>query len=65
VSFSNRCFPTKAVAVWLHTTDRQHLALVRSYFEAAGGWVDVKEEDRSPGGDDDPLYAVWARAAHA
>ncbi len=61
VSFSNRCFPTKAVAVWLHTTDRQHLGLVRTYFEAAGGWVDVNEEDRSPGGDDNPLYAVWAR----
>ena len=46
VSFSNRCFPTKAVAVWLDSTDRQHLALVRAYFEAAGGWVDVREEHR-------------------
>lgn len=63
VSFSNRCFPTKAVAVWLGTTDRQHLMLVRSYFEAAGGWQDVKEEDRSPDGNGDPLYAVWARAS--
>src|SRR6185295_2088301 len=32
VSFSNRCFPTKAVAVWLDTTDEQHVTLVRSYF---------------------------------
>ena len=63
VSFSNRCFPTKAVAVWLGTTDQQHLALVRSYFEAAGGWRDVEQADRSPDGDGDPLYAVWARAA--
>jgi SAM-dependent methyltransferase len=63
VSFSNRCFPTKAVAVWLESTDHQHLMLVRSYFEAAGGWSDVKAEDRSPGGHGDPLYAVWARAA--
>ncbi|MGH7356782.1 MAG: class I SAM-dependent methyltransferase [Candidatus Rokuibacteriota bacterium] len=61
VSFSNRCFPTKAVAVWLGTTDAQHLGLVRAYFEAALGWADVKEEDRSPGGGGDPLYAVWAR----
>ncbi len=60
VSFSNRCFPTKAVAVWLGTTDPQHLTLVRAYFEAAGGWRDVKEADRSPGADGDPLYAVWA-----
>jgi SAM-dependent methyltransferase len=63
VSFSNRCFPTKAVAVWLGTSDQQHLLLVRSYFEGAGGWTDVKDEDHSPGEDGDPLYAVWARAA--
>jgi len=61
VSFSNRCFPTKAVAVWLGSTDPQHVALVRAYFHGAGGWVDVTEEDRSPGDDGDPLYAVWAR----
>ena len=61
VSFSNRCFPTKAVAVWLGSTDQQHLTLVRAYFEAAGGFTDAKEEDRSPGGDGDPLFAVWAR----
>ena len=61
VSFSNRCFPTKAVAVWLGFTDPQHLGLVRSYFEAAGGWKDVTEDDRSPDGNGDPLYAVWAR----
>jgi len=65
VSFSNRCFPTKAVAVWLGTTDAQHLTLVRSYFEAAGGWTDAMEEDRSPGGNGDPLYAVWARTSSA
>jgi SAM-dependent methyltransferase len=63
VSFSNRCFPTKAVAVWLGTTDQQHSMLVRSYFEAAGGWRDVTDEDRSPDGNGDPLYAVWARTS--
>jgi SAM-dependent methyltransferase len=60
VSFSNRCFPTKAVAVWLATTDAQHVMLVRAYFDAAGGWTDIRAEDRSPG-DGDPLYAVCAR----
>src|SRR6266481_2044787 len=49
VSFSNRCFPTKAVAVWLDTTDQQHVELVRAYFEPAAGWLDVTGEDRSPG----------------
>lgn len=61
VSFSNRCFPTKAVAVWLGTTDRQHVELVRGYFDAAGGWVEVTDEDRTPDGGGDPLYVVWAR----
>jgi SAM-dependent methyltransferase len=65
VSFSNRCFPTKAVAVWLDTTDEQHLTLVRAYFESAGGWADLTSEDRSPGGDANPLYAVWARRARS
>jgi len=60
VSFSNRCFPTKAAVVWLGTTDQQHGTLVRTYFEVAGGWMDLQDEDRSPGGGD-PLYAVWAR----
>jgi SAM-dependent methyltransferase len=63
VSFSNRCFPTKAVAVWLGTTDEQHLGLVRSYFEGAGGWGGVTAADWSPSAGGDPLYAVWARAA--
>jgi SAM-dependent methyltransferase len=63
VSFSNRCFPTKAVAVWLDTIDEQHQQLVRAYFDAAGGWVDVKTEDRSSGRGADPLYAVWGRAS--
>jgi SAM-dependent methyltransferase len=61
VSFSNRCFPTKAVAVWLDSSDQHHMMLVRSYFEAAGGWKDATVEDRSPGGHGDPLFAVWAR----
>jgi SAM-dependent methyltransferase len=62
VAFSNRCFPTKAVAVWLDTTDEQHVRLVQGYFAAAGGFDDVTTEDRSPGRGD-PLYAVWARAS--
>ena len=61
VAFSNRCFPTKAVSVWLGTSDDQHVMLVQSYFEAAGGWDPATWEDRSPGGGGDPLYAVWAR----
>jgi SAM-dependent methyltransferase len=63
VTFSNRCFPTKAVAIWRATTDWQHLRIVRLYFERSGGWEGITSADRSPptardGGD--PLYAVWA-----
>lgn len=65
VSFSNRCFPTKAVAVWLDGTDEQHVALVRAYFEHAGGFTGLTAADRSPSPHSDPLYAVWARAASA
>jgi len=61
VSFSNRCFPTKAVAVWLESTDEQHVELVRAYFDTSGGWSDVVAEDRSPRGGANPLYVVRAR----
>lgn len=55
VSFSNRCFPTKAVAIWLANGDGEHRTLVRTYFERAG-FADIVDERRpSP---DDPLYVV-------
>lgn len=67
VSFSNRCFPTKAVAIWTQTNDRQHLALVTRYFELAQGWESIsgwqKEGSRSWFQAGDPLYIVWAEKA--
>ena len=67
VTFSNRCFPTKAVSLWLSTADHQHLQIVESYFRASGGWQEIHAEDRSPevAGYADPLFAVWARKAAA
>lgn len=63
VTFSNRCFPTKAVAIWQALDDRGHAALVRRYFEAAGNWQDVAVLDRSPRRrGSDPLYAVVGRS---
>jgi ubiquinone/menaquinone biosynthesis C-methylase UbiE len=65
LTFSNRCFPTKAVRLWLETDDAGHMQVVASYFDVSGGWRDVTTQDRSPGrsrfGLSDPLYAVWAR----
>jgi SAM-dependent methyltransferase len=60
VSFSNRCFPTKAVAIWLGTDDDDHRRLVRAYLEDSG-FVDVVDE-RVPT-PDDPLFVVRGRAA--
>ena len=60
VSFSNRCFPTKAVAIWGATSDEQHVQLVGSYFQVAGGWEQGQARAfQAPGWD--PLFAVWAR----
>jgi SAM-dependent methyltransferase len=64
VSFSNRCFPTKAIAGWLYSDDRGHMSLVRAYFERSACWREITTADLSPNpGRTDPLYAVWARRA--
>jgi SAM-dependent methyltransferase len=62
LTYSNRCFPTKAVAAWLSTNDTQHANIIATYFHESGGWGEVYAQDRSPraGGYSDPLYAVWA-----
>lgn len=58
VTFSNRCFPTKAVAVWHTLDDAGHVRLVSGYF-AEAGFKDVEYLDRSPRRMfSDPLYAV-------
>jgi SAM-dependent methyltransferase len=64
ITFSNRCFPTKAVAVWHELDDAGHVGLVRRYLERSGAFTDIEDHDRSPGGFfGDPLYAVVGRAA--
>jgi Methyltransferase domain len=66
ITFSNRCFPSKAVAAWHALDDRGHLALVRQYLLAAGGWQAIELLDRSPApGRSDPLFAVVARVSAA
>ncbi len=60
VSFSNRCFPTKAVAVWLAGGDREHLGLVQQYFSESGNWSEPKAAANTPR-NTDPLYSVWAQ----
>jgi SAM-dependent methyltransferase len=59
VSFSNRCFPTKAVAIWQRLTGPEQQRLVGAYLDAAGftgvdGYAHIP-----PGGD--PLWSVVGR----
>ena len=59
ITFSNRCFPTKAVAVWHQLDDRGHMKLVEDYLREAGNWDGIQGLDRSPRRIfSDPLYAV-------
>jgi SAM-dependent methyltransferase len=61
VSFSNRCFPTKAVAIWLRLDDRGHAVLVDAYLRAAG-FADIATHVLADGSRCDPLIAVVGRA---
>jgi methyltransferase family protein len=63
VSFSNRCFWTKAVAVWRSLSDQGHAALVERYLRHAG-FENVEAYCLVEGEEDvaDPLFAVLGRA---
>lgn len=62
ISFSNRCFPTKAVAIWRALDDGGHTGLVGAYFRHAGGFNEPVGLDISPSGvAGDPLFVVTAR----
>lgn len=66
MSFSNRCFPTKAIAVWTATGDPDHAFIVGSYFHFSvpDGWTEPRAKDISPPpglfGRTDPMYVVCA-----
>ncbi len=60
VSFSNRCFPTKAVAIWRALDDRGHAQLVSMYLDRAG--FEAIETDGHAPRDADPLLWVVGRA---
>ena len=60
-TFSNRCFPTRAIRGWLASTDEQHCEIVAAYFRHADGWGDPVVSRRTPTSHrGDPLFAVWA-----
>ena len=73
MSFSNRCFPTKAVAMWLDAGDEGRRKIVGSYFALSpqGGWTDIEALDitgygsKSTEAGDNPLQkmALWLKAS--
>jgi Methyltransferase domain len=65
VIFSNRMFPTKAVAIWRMLDDQKHVDLVAAYFDYAGNFVEIEAHNWSPSGYSDPVYVVLARKPSA
>ena len=61
-TFSNRCFPTKAVRGWLSVPEEQRPGIVADYHRLAGGFEEpVVEQRLTATWRHDPLWAVWAR----
>jgi SAM-dependent methyltransferase len=63
-SQSNRCFQSKAIAMWLQMNDRQHLELINGYLQYAGGFKERNAYDiTAEGGPDgyrDPMFIIEA-----
>jgi SAM-dependent methyltransferase len=65
-TFSNRLFPTKAIAGWRVSDDAGHVAIVTTYFERSRAFGQVTTRRCTPADHrGDPLYAVWAAAPRA
>ena len=63
ISFSNRCFPTKAVALWRSLDDAGHAQLVESYLRHAGfAPIEIRRLSHWIEDFSDPLIAVVGRA---
>jgi len=62
ISFSNRCFPTKAVAIWQALSDAGHTRLVGMYLQNAG-FVEVAAHSLVHGLTSDPMIAITGRKA--
>ena len=61
-TFSNRCFPTKAVRGWLAVEEEDRPVVVAEYHRQAGGFEEpVAEQRLAATWRHDPLWAVWAR----
>lgn len=75
ISFSNRWFPPKAIAIWGELHEFERMGLVLELFHEAGGFRglttwSLRGLPRPPGdayagrlANSDPVYAVWGHAA--
>jgi SAM-dependent methyltransferase len=61
VSYSNRCFPTKAIAVWRSLGMEDQASLIGLYMQK-GGFREVAAHVLADGRTGDPLIAVTGRA---
>lgn len=63
ITFSNRCFPTKAVAVWRVLDDDGHLDLVETYLRETEDFdrIERRVKAATPPRRNDPLYGVIGR----
>lgn len=62
-TFSNRCFPTKAIRGWLATNDLGRCRIVETYFDLTSGFDEPQTQLRNSGSAGDPLFAVWAHTS--
>jgi len=62
ITFSNRCFPTKAVAIWQALDGPDQCRLVELYLRRAG-FQSVESRTARDGRRGDPLWAVIGRVA--
>jgi SAM-dependent methyltransferase len=60
VTFSNRMFPTKAIALWQMASEQKRTEVVRSYFADSGTFEKIELIDHShrEGVQSDPIWAV-------
>lgn len=61
VSYSNRCFPTKAVAIWRSLDQRSQASLIHRYMDRAG-FTGIEAHVLANGMHGDPLIAVTGLA---
>lgn len=67
MSFSNRCFPSKAVQMWLNADDIGRMTIVGSYFHYSADWSSIEALDIVPAKLENPtapsMKDIWSNPA--